>query len=1124
MAINQNRNSVRVLRTTAGSCLAHKNIPNLHIGGGSEFTIQLWVVTGKDLDGVLYSQEGGFSIQLLDGQVVFTLDGFATLCSGESWVLSPHAQSSIAVRYQGETLTLFLGGVAVAQTQTCAKASACTGDYAIGKQFTGGFSLIRVSDTARSDKNILSDNAVQPAVDSHCVFQSDCSTAQYQDVSASQLPMWSEGVEAGCGICTACTVFDRKGQVSCTPLEPLDAAHTLLLKFWPQDQQRTQCLYTAMDGDKALYTVELIPQDNHTFQLTLTSGSGGKAAMSKTLLPELWQDVASVFDGGNVKLYLNGTLDGEYSFSFSGKRSDILVGSEYEKGKPYYEKGFCGYMAYTAEFNKALSSSEIALYADDPPFMFEDSLVSLLPLDWPGAVEAVGATPLRVVGAAPFGLVPDITPRDGDIGCSMRIPKTISPYWNTLSTDEQWALELLASLLQEELTAMCGYSRATQGDQDPSIVKCIAKPFARHHEREWVRLRKMSPADFNAEDTTRLLAADLSEPANVALTSAPGTAGGAIAAGAGGITGFVSSHAKAIVGTVAGVGAAAAVAAIVISAERDRPSSNGELKVTGVCWNHKGDPARGSLHYHKGGVNLPASMTDVPGPDHLDTLCVLVPSRLTSPTLDVTLTYTTTETAPKTGTLKGCDISPNNLLGEHSVAYTVDPNSSVTVSLPFDTALLPRDRVEKRAHTWQLWDGGEHLINCACTFYFLPEVPIAPWVVNSGTDYQTSEKNYIRLELLDFFIEKGTDNTDIAKLCTQALNSCGYFQYDRKNGVPFYTIMTITPTKAVYFLLKLEKLLSHLQPGAHRINCVDCACIVLAGCAMAGKSLPMVRFWDKGQNPAGFKCNLMVAIGYSTWDPPFPGHPYFAFHQFNVNAAAVPVPDTAQVYDACLEVDGGEFPGLDGPAGKTRLLSLGLPAKAAGDEVNVPTSQPYTGNFYRERLAADGVTCVFLNILLNVEGFSTSMRLPRMDAGPAPVFAGIQAVMERFALDTLPEPTGAPLERWDAVPLTGATLNESAPGYSDWTVGGESPVWVERRFCPTAEETARCMAGVLFNVAHPDIRTGEEAGVSLGERCFLFGVSGVLFCRRGNVFTVTADQLQTSLATARALDESVQAQ
>ncbi len=92
MAINQNRNSVRVLRTTAVGHLVHENIPDLSIGTGSDFTIQLWVVKGKDTDGVLYSQEGGFSLQLVDGQAVFSLAGFATLSAGTDWKLAAHRQ------------------------------------------------------------------------------------------------------------------------------------------------------------------------------------------------------------------------------------------------------------------------------------------------------------------------------------------------------------------------------------------------------------------------------------------------------------------------------------------------------------------------------------------------------------------------------------------------------------------------------------------------------------------------------------------------------------------------------------------------------------------------------------------------------------------------------------------------------------------------------------------------------------------------------------------------------------------------------------------------------------------------------------------------------------------------
>ena len=62
------------------------------------------------------------------------------------------------------------------------------------------------------------------------------------------------------------------------------------------------------------------------------------------------------------------------------------MGAEYESGKPIYTKGFCGYVSYSAEFGRVLTPEEIALYADDPPFLFEDGLVSILPLDWPNEV------------------------------------------------------------------------------------------------------------------------------------------------------------------------------------------------------------------------------------------------------------------------------------------------------------------------------------------------------------------------------------------------------------------------------------------------------------------------------------------------------------------------------------------------------------------------------------------------------------------------------------------------------------------------------------------------------------------------------------------------------------------
>lgn len=1124
MAINQNRNSVRVLRTAGGSYLAHRNIPNLSIGTGKDFTIQLWVVAGKDIDGILYAQEGGFSIQLVDDRVVFALDGFATLRSDEKWTLSPHAQHYIAVRYRSGKLTLFLGGLAAAERTVSARAAACAGDYVIGKQFTGGFSLIRVSDTARSDQDILANNAAPPAVDKHCVFQSDCSTAQYKDISANRLPMWVEGRGAGCGIYTACTAFSGKGQVSCAPPERLATTHTLLLKLWPQSQQRpVQRVYAAMDGARVMYAVELEARGDHTLQLSVVNSGGGKATLSKPLLPELWQDVAAVFGGDKVRLYLDGALDGEYSFSFSGTRSDILVGAEYETGKPRYEKGFFGYMAYTAEFNKALSADEIALYADDPPFLFENGLVSLLPLDWPDAAEGIGVTPLRVTGSAPFNMAPDTTPRSGDIGCSTRVPTAVSPDWKALSADEQWALELLTALLQEEFTALCGYSRAPKADGYPPLCQRIPRHIIRHNKPQWLKLREMSPDNFSGVEVTKSLMPELEARGNVPISSVLGGLGSITAAGAVGAAGSASANADAIIaGTAIGAAVAAAVTTAIVTAEKNRPGNSGELKVTAICWNHQGDPARGGLHYHRGGANLPASMVDLPGPTQIDTLCVLVPSKLTAPTLDVTLTYITTDTKPRSGTLRGCDIG-GALLGEHAVAYTVAPNASVTVSLPFSTNRLPRGRMEKRTHVWQLWDGGTYLINCVCTFYFLPDLPISPWAIHSGANYDPNEPSYPRVEFLDFFTPaQGQQPADLAAWAVQRLNTSGFVYDVAGGGLNHYCDYGCN-------IFYLSKFLADARQAGKVLNCADCAHIVATACALWGRKMYLVQFTP----PPGaqiFWCNRIIAIGTAGWRYPFDRSGTaqggsFSYHMFNTPDGTVSV--KAPIYDACLKVDGGSYPGDGGPAGarKIEALPTGMPAKERDYwQVNVPPGAPYAGNFYRERLVLNGQYCNFTaGYVKTVSGLDKSRVTGEVSPDPF-----IAAVMDAFALAPTPEQEAAFAARrsgdWTPEALPGAALVWSGPDHDRWELAAGGQVCQVRHWrCGTAEEAAWRMAAQVAAYTHPDKRPGGELGVEVGERQVVVAASQIVFCRQGHVFTVGGADLDAALAAARALDESVRA-
>ena len=1124
MATNQNRNSVRVLRTTSVGYLAHKNISNLSIGTGGDFTIQLWVVKGQNIDGILYGQEGGFTIQLMDGRIIFSMDGFASLSSEPEWALGPHGQDYIALRYHQGVLTLFVGGIPAAEKKVLTTTSACTGDFFIGKQFTGGFSLIRVSSIARSDAEILSGNAVLPGVDNSCVFQSDCSTIQYKDVSGNHLPMWAVGEGAGCGIYTACTVFSGSGQVRCTPLEALPATHTLLLKIWPQDKQERQQVYAAMEGNRTLYALELIPQEGHTFQLALSSDAGEQAVMSKALLPELWQDIAAVFDSGKVSLYLDGQLDGQFPFAFSGRRSDILVGAEYESGKPIYTKGFCGYVSYSAEFGRVLTPEEIALYADDPPFLFEDGLVSILPLDWPNEVESIGATPLSIVGTAAFNMVADITPQNGEIGVSMRLPVEISPEWDTLSPEEKWTFNLLNQLITENMRILYGYPPGKQTDMDPvPVTQGNPSLVKRHHGHLYGQLSR-SPSPCPSPAQTKEYGIELSvQGSNKVFSAFGGAQGGAAtatAAAGGGAAAATQSHIGIALGTAVGIAVLAGTAVSIASAERERPQRQGALQITGICWDHQGDPSTGSLHYHKGGENLPASMFDVPAGGRLDTLCVLVPSKLTQPKVDVTLHYSGEGTQAKSGTLRAFDLTAGGLLGNQSANYHISPGQTLTVSLPFDKDKLPRGGVYQRTNIWQFRDGETPLINCTCTIYLLPALPVKPWVTAVGSDYSPAEAAYLRTEFIDFFLPEAEQPSDFAQWATRKLNSSG-FTYDILGGGDCH----YCDFGNNYLLL--TKFLDDTRKPDAVLNCADCAHIVSTACAMAGQTLAMVRFFAGGAQ--GFPCNRIIAIGNEDWRYPFDStgsatHGGFSYHMFNYNGSDFSSIYTT-VYDACLQVDGGEFPGDQGPAGtkKEPHLPTGMPSMETDrPSVSVSEKSPYHGNFYRERLVKNGGVCVFeAGSICYVQGFG------RLPAVPVSTGGYINAVMEHFSLAPTEEDrkllAARPARPWTPRNIRGATPEEAGEFFSQWRlerlgVSCRIKCWQ----CGSIEETAMRLASEVAAFSHPDKQSGEDLGVRVGERRVVIGGNCIVFSRENHVLVVCAQTLAASKAAAEDLDKDIQ--
>jgi hypothetical protein len=95
--------------------------------------------------------------------------------------------------------------------------------------------------------------------------------------------------------------------------------------------------------------------------LLIYSGSSGSvyAESSQVLTNEQWQFFTATFDGTSARVYLNGTLMGSSSFSFSTlasiQRSNCYIGKSAWSGDGYSSS----YLDDLRFFNKSLTQTEI---------------------------------------------------------------------------------------------------------------------------------------------------------------------------------------------------------------------------------------------------------------------------------------------------------------------------------------------------------------------------------------------------------------------------------------------------------------------------------------------------------------------------------------------------------------------------------------------------------------------------------------------------------------------------------------------------------------------------------------------------------------------------------------------
>ena len=1101
-----NKNSIHVLSVERDSYLEHPSPEKFSMDGKKPFTIEIFFTITSENTGIIYGQEDGFRFGLDKGKLYFDLEEFGYLIVPDNMAITDCGYYFAAVVFDGTQLSLYINGLEIANTPTGSVEQAATGNYTIGKDFNGYIANVRLFSKALPDETLLHDNANPLEKIDGCQLWTDFSDIQYTDKSDNHLPLWQVGNKATCTNITACSILKGRGCYRKADTLKIGTTYTLIGKFLPNlSISQTGYLFSVGEGEGTLFSIQLVKKGSDSF-IALVSNEK-QIISTKRVEPYKWCDLAIVLSGGEAKLFIDGEEDVSETFSFAPQQEiGAVVGTQYYTKTPVFSDAYIGYLDYFAEFDRELSTGEIDEYAENPPYVYADGIQSLMYFGWGEPMDVVSNLHMNEVGDGKFTMAADTNPQNAPQGIDQHVPTTEDPEWSKLSDEEKWELGATVAIVSGTLASLMGMGKKEGGiPPERSSTLRLRRNYARLNQEVRDYSPPPNPETSQSGMELAINGGDYGSVGNVAAVPA----GGASFFSMGSVCSFLSTYWPVIVGVTAVVAAAVVISEIIEKEEEKRPAVEGDVKIESVNFNHNGDPAIGSIHFHTG-VNCdgPISMIYPVTGGRIKADCVMVPSLMHNAYLDVVLTSSKADAF--TGTLQATNSTiGEKIFGDCSKSFTIPAKGKVTVQLPLDASNLPSDKCIKRSKTLMFsCDKLEtpFLTNCDITAYTLLKEPIIPWS-NPKQPYSKDQPGYVSTVILDFFQNKNkseeiadvtlpyapADHRQIVNIIT-ALNG-GQFTYDTTSGASFYT--------AVGDLFKYLKFNRDINlPGPHQLNCTDCATIVSSAAATVGIHCPMTLIIWKG----GFSCNRIQVItnGAPQWRFPFEGTPYvgrFSYHQINVTDDT-PVVPTSGIYDACLKIDNGQYPGLNTPP-KVPLQPVGLASSETNiSRVNVPTNTPYNQQYYRERLVLNGQNASFINTQSDVPGLSTDMTIPSPSEGRREY---VDMVKERFNIvetdfATAPKSYDEP----DLLKLEGAEdlrIEEKYMMETKWKFTRNGKEYSIQRYLCLGEWTpADLLAHVLSYFTTMDIHAHEEN--IIGERSFSVADQSIVFYEQGEVYNI----------------------
>lgn len=1109
---NINKNAICALASYSDSYLVHHNFPGFALDGSVPFTVEVSFAYQDSNHGSFYCQEDGMDLGLREGRPYFTHPALGELYAPKGFELERSFCHLVAVVFDGSTLKMYIHGFEIASQDAVKKTAASSKGFCIGKGFHGWIRGVRVLSKAMTAAEIMRDQGEDFQEDAACEFWTDFSTVAYKDISKNRMELWRTGHDAHCANVVNCTVLDRNGLYARTNPVDYQNAFSVTGKLYPDFSRKGNFYIYSLYSDDGPYIQLYLAQKEDGYYLA--ADVCGQQLVSGTRVQGLrWTDYALTADigGGNVCLYQDGAKCAEQVFAGLGPftKAKAVIGGKYFKTRPEYGDAFAGLLDYCAEFSCVLSGEAVDAYAEDQPYVYADNITALLLFGWGEPEDLYMDAPLVEYGGGYYSMEADTSPVTAPVGLNWYLPDNDEEYWNSLSEYEQWEVIQLYTLVGEIIEGLTGIPMKARGNKalpdggtpKRRIGMGADVPYHRKPGIGYERFSPPSSPEYSPVNRfTERVAINVRPPMFPMANQNAG--GGCVAAFLAGIQAFFQSHWKELLAVAAGIAVVYIVNKIIKSIEKgnkDRPENKkAQLRVKSVQWNHGGNPENGSIHFHDSAKDpmSPKAMAFVPEGSCIKATGVFIPSKLKKVLVDLMVENSGTKDYSGSIILK--DTAGKQVAKSSSVNIAKD--ACVQVGLTVDAGEIRKSGMTKKSDRYDIYCTGDaegtFLVRCEYTYYTLLGEPISPWNNTQG-EYTPSNLGYVSIPLLEICVDKFplkqkqgilADREQLVQAVISGMNSCGKLTYD-KNGAPYFSTVYLG-FKYIKFIKAMEK------DGDSPLNCADCATIVSSICAMHGADYPMtilgVPFGRTAQSY--FRCNQIQPItsGTPEWGYPFDweksrGYGGFSFHM--VNRSNEPgISGSTKIYDACLKVDAGDYPGKPHPGNSAKNAKQPLGMAAYGSEsafVNVPDSAVYTADVYRERLVFHGAEACFCSAPYRVLGIDSSVENRAMRRG-------MDMESSQFDIEAVFK-NNSHVTAWEVLD---DTYDEK-----EWSLKyDDKPIEICRYIAGEQEDHRKAVGRVMALFTNPDIE--DISDCYPGSCCYKVTDSCYVIWKDGNVYRI----------------------